>query len=384
MHPVYLVDGARTPFGRADGALSDSRPDDLAALVLKTLTSRFALPAATPVILGCANQAGEDCRNIARLAALIAGLPEETPAWTINQLCGSGLLAVLDGARQIKLGEASTVIAGGVESASRAPLAHARDASELADTRIGWRFTHPEMTERYGARAMAVTVDLLAQAHGVTRAAQDDWVIQSHRRALDHQAEHQAECLAVGAVTSDETPRDGLKPETLARLKPLPDCQMISPGNAAGVDDGAACVRLSAHPETSPLLPQPVQLVDWALTATHPDAMALAPISAIQTLLSRQQMALDEINAWEIHEAFAAQVLLTCHALDINPQHPGLNAWGGALALGNPMGAAGARLILTLARRLSRHASGTGAARYGIAAMPVGLGQGIAVLLKAG
>ena len=398
MTHAFICDAVRTPFGRYGGALSGVRADDLGAIPLKALMARnprVDWAAITDVLLGCANQAGEDNRNVARMASLLAGLPLQVPGATINRLCGSGLDAVGTAARAIKAGEAGLMIAGGVESMSRAPFvmpkmdaAFARN-NAVYDTTIGWRFINPLMKEKFGVDSMPETAEHVAHEHGIERAAQDRMALASQQKAVAaQQAGHFAREITPvtleqkkgDAVTfsQDEHPRE-TSLEALARLRGIvrPD-GTVTAGNASGVNDGACALLLASESEAvrHGLTPR-ARVVGMAVAGVAPRTMGIGPAPATQKLLAQTGMALEQIDVIELNEAFAAQGLAVLRLLGLQDDDPRVNAWGGAIALGHPLGASGARLATTAVNRL--HATG---GRYALCTMCIGVGQGIALLLE--
>ena len=399
MTRAYLVDATRTPFGRYGGALGGVRCDDLAALPLIALQSRHPSldwAALDEVILGCANQAGEDNRNVARMAALLSGLPESVPAVTVNRLCASGLEAIGQGARAIVCGEADLVFAGGVESMTRAPYvmakaagAHARD-QQLADTTLGWRFVNPRMQERYGVDSMTQTAQNLAREHGIARADQDAYALRSQQRAAHAQQQGWFDEELTPVRTSvgrqalefnvDEQPRPDTKAEALAALKPLLGAETsITAGNASGLNDGAAAVLLASQAAVDKHGLQPLaRIVGMASAGVAPRTMGIGPVPAIHKLFARTGLGLADFDRIEINEAFAAQVLACTRALGLADDAGQVNANGGAIALGHPLGASGARLAMTAAYALRRHGQ-----RRALVSLCVGVGQGLALALEA-
>ena len=398
MTHAFICDAVRTPFGRYGGALSGVRTDDLGAIPLKALMARnprVDWAAITDVLLGCANQAGEDNRNVARMASLLAGLPLQVPGATINRLCGSGLDAVGTAARAIKAGEAGLMIAGGVESMSRAPFvmpkmdaAFARN-NAVYDTTIGWRFINPLMKEKFGVDSMPETAEHVAHEHGIERAAQDRMALASQQKAVAaQQAGHFAHEITPvtleqkkgDAVTfsQDEHPRE-TSLEALARLRGIvrPD-GTVTAGNASGVNDGACALLLASESEAvrHGLTPR-ARVVGMAVAGVAPRTMGIGPAPATQKLLAQTGIALEQIDVIELNEAFAAQGLAVLRLLGLQDDDERVNAWGGAIALGHPLGASGARLATTAVNRL--HATG---GRYALCTMCIGVGQGIALLLE--
>lgn len=389
IRPVYLCDGIRTPFGRYQGGLSSIRTDDLAALPLRFLIDKHPSLAMhiDEVILGCANQSGEDNRNVARMATLLAGLPETTPALTVNRLCASGLEAIGQGARAIALGEADIILAGGVEGMSRAPYVMAKAGAgfdrtqQLEDTTLGWRMVNPKMREAYGVDSMAETAENLAEQFGITRADQDAFAFRSQQRAAKAIAEGRldGEIRPAGTLTRDEHPRADTTLEKLTGLKPITHAQgSITAGNASGLNDGSAALLLASAQavEKFGLAPR-ARLTGMASAGVAPRIMGYGPVPAIEKLLARQQRAFGQIDRLEINEAFAAQVLAVSRALGLADDAECLNRHGGALAFGHPLGASGARLAIRVMNEIA-----AGEARHAIVSLCVGVGQGLAVSLE--
>ena len=395
---AFICDALRTPIGRYGGALSSVRTDDLAAIPIRALVDRHAgvdWQAVDDVILGCANQAGEDNRNVARMAALLAGLPQEVAGATVNRLCGSGLDAVGSAARAIRTGEASLMIAGGVESMSRAPFVMPKAdgafsrANAVYDTTIGWRFVNRLMREKYGVDSMPETAENVAAEFGIARDAQDRMALASQTKALAAQAAgfFDGEIVPVTiaqkkgdpvVVTRDEHPRE-TSLEALARLKGVvrPD-GTVTPGNASGVNDGA-CALLLADEATAArhgLTPR-ARVVGMAVAGVAPRIMGIGPAPATRKVLALTGLALSQIDVIELNEAFAAQGLAVLRELGLADDEPRVNPNGGAIALGHPLGASGARLATTAVNQL--HRSG---GRYALCTMCIGVGQGIAVVLE--
>ncbi|MGW5192369.1 3-oxoadipyl-CoA thiolase [Kribbella sp. NPDC004138] len=395
-HEAFLVDGVRTPIGRYGGALSAVRADDLAAHAISSLLNRTALDPALidDVILGCANQAGEDNRNVARMAVLLAGLPDSVPGTTINRLCGSGLDAVAYAARSIIAGDNDIVVAGGVESMSRAPFvmpkattAFSRQA-EVFDTTIGWRFVNPALKAQYGIDSMPETAENVAAEFGISREDQDLFALRSQQRAAKAQANGRLaeEIVAVdvpgkrGAVTVvdvDEHPRE-TSLEALAGLKtPFRSPGTVTAGNASGVNDGAAALLVMSGEAVEEHGVTPIaRVVGTAAAGVPPRIMGIGPAPATRKLLDRTGVALSDVEVIELNEAFASQSLAVLRELGLPDDADHVNPNGGAIALGHPLGMSGARLALTAALEL-RHRD----ARYALATMCIGVGQGIATLL---
>ncbi len=396
---AYIVDYIRTPIGRFGGALAPVRTDDLAAIPLRALLARNAGldPAAIDeVILGCANQAGEDNRNVARMAALLAGLPDTVPGTTVNRLCGSGLDAIAIGARQIRLGEAEVVIAGGVESMSRAPFVMPKAEAafsrqtEIHDTTIGWRFVNPLMKAAHGVDSMPETGENVAAEFGVSRADQDAFALRSQQRAGRAMAsgrlareivpvEIKGRKGAVTVVCEDEHPRPDTTLDMLARL-PTPFRQggTVTAGNASGVNDGAAAVLIASAAACERYGLTPIAKVAGAATAgVPPRIMGMGPAPSTEKLLGRLGLTMADVDIVELNEAFAAQALAVTRRLGLADDAGHVNPNGGAIALGHPLGASGARIAGTAALELQARG-----ARRALATMCIGVGQGISLLLE--
>ena len=397
--PVYLCDAIRTPFGRYGGALATLRADDLAALPLRALMARnpqVDWGAVDDVILGCANQAGEDNRNVARMAALLAGLPVEVPGTTVNRLCGSSLDAIATAARAIRAGEADLMIAGGVESMSRAPFvmgkaetAFSRSA-KLEDTTIGWRFVNPRMRVQYGVDAMPETAENVAAEFGVNRADQDAFALRSQQRwaAAAERGFFAREIVAVEVprkkgepllCAADEHPRPDTALAGLAGLKGVvrPD-GTVTAGNASGVNDGAAALLLASEAAAARFgLTPRARILGAAAAGVAPRIMGIGPVSATRKLLARLSMRIDDFDTIELNEAFAAQALAVLRELGVADDAAHVNPNGGAIAIGHPLGASGARLVTTALNQLE-----TTGGRYGLATMCIGVGQGIALAIE--
>ncbi len=399
MRAVFVCDAVRTPIGRFGGALAHVRTDDLAAVPIRTLMQRQTQldpSAIDELIYGCANQAGEDNRNVARMATLLSGLPVSVPAITVNRLCASGMDAVAMAARAIACDEASVVIAGGVESMSRAPLVIPRaDAAfsrraEIYDTTIGWRFVNRLLERQYGIDSMPQTGENVAEQFEVSREDQDAFALRSQQRAAAAQARGRldAEITPVEIpqrkgdplrVVRDEHPRADTTLEALARLKtPFRDNGTVTAGNASGVNDGACALLLASEQavHTHGLTPM-ARCLGAASAAVEPRIMGIGPVPATQRLLSRLHLSLDAIDMIELNEAFAAQALAVLRQLGIDDDDSRVNPNGGAIALGHPLGMSGARLIATAAHALQR-----GECERALATMCVGVGQGVASLLE--
>jgi len=394
---AWIVEALRTPFGRYGGALAGVRPDDLAATVLEAVVARSGINAADidDVILGCANQAGEDNRNVARMALLVAGYPVEVPGQTVNRLCGSGLQALAAAANAIAVGDAEVVVAGGVESMSRAPLVTLKPESglergnrELVDTTIGWRFVNPRLHAKYPAISLGETAERVADQWHVSREAQDELALASQQRAAAAVANgiFAEEIVPVSipqrsgapiVVDRDEHPRPDTSAAALAKLKPAFAADgTVTAGNASGINDGAAALLVVESERARALGLKPyARIVATAVAGVDPSVMGAGPIPAIRKLLERTGLTVADIDRVELNEAFASQAVACITELGLDPAKT--NVHGGAIALGHPLGASGARMATTLVRELRRSGG-----RYGIAAMCVGVGQGIAMLVE--
>jgi acetyl-CoA acyltransferase len=398
MTAAFICDAIRTPFGRYGGALSSVRTDDLGAIPIKALMERnpgVDWSALSDVLYGCANQAGEDNRNVARMSVLLAGLPQEVPAATINRLCGSGMDAVGSAARAIKSGEAQLMIAGGVESMSRAPFVMPKADTAFSrnnavfDSTIGWRFINPRMKDLYGVDSMPETAENVATQFGIEREAQDRMALRSQLNAVRaQQAGHlAAEITPVRIVQkkgdpvivdADEHPRT-TSLEALARLKGVvrPD-GTVTAGNASGVNDGACALLLASEAAAARhgLTPR-ARVVGMATAGLAPRIMGFGPAPATRKVLALTGLSLAQMDVIELNEAFAAQGLAVLRDLGLADDDPRVNAWGGAIALGHPLGASGARLVTTAVSQLHR-----GRGRYALATMCIGVGQGIAIVIE--
>jgi acetyl-CoA C-acetyltransferase len=394
---ALIVDAVRTPMGRYGGALAGVRPDDLAAHVLAEAVKRTGIdPAAIcDVYLGAANQAGEDNRDAARMAALLAGLPQEVPGVTVNRLCASGLEAVNQASRALRLGEGDLYLAGGAESMSRAPwvvpkpeAGLPRGPQTMHDTALGWRLVNPRMAELYSTESMGETAENVAERYGIARDEQDRFALQSHARAVAAGAEGRfadelvpVEAPADGGdpvvVAVDEGPRADTSLEKLARLRPaFREGGTVTAGNASTLNDGAACLVLASTERAEKLGARPLgRIVSIGVAGVDPAYMGMGPVPAIRRALESGGLELDEIDLIEINEAFAAQVLACIGELGVEEER--LNVNGGAVALGHPLGCSGARILTTLVWELRRRG-----ARYGIAALCVGVGQGVATIVE--
>jgi 3-oxoadipyl-CoA thiolase len=395
---TLICAGVRTPFGRHGGALAPVRTDDLAAIPIRSLVDRLPRvdwAALDEVILGCANQAGEDNRNVARMALLLAGLPPQVPGVTVNRLCASGLEAVGQAARAIATGSAELVVAGGVESMSRSPYVLAKATAafgrdqKLEDTTLGWRFVNPELHKRYGTDSMTQTAENVAREDGVSRGDQDAYALRSQERAERARAAGRLadELVPVKVVhgretrlvAQDEQPRPGTTLADLARLEPLHGAgTTITAGNASGLNDGACALLLASDAAAARHGLEPLaRVTGMASAGVEPRVMGRGPVPAVRKLLARHGRTLSDYAVVEINEAFAAQVLACTRALGLPDDAPHVNADGGAIALGHPLGASGARLALRAALALRR----TGAERA-LVSLCIGVGQGLALSLE--
>ena len=398
MTEAFVCEALRTPVGRINGSLSSVRADDLAAIPLRALIEHCPSvdwQAVDDTILGCANQAGEDNRNVARMAVLLSGLPETVPGETVNRLCGSGLSAVGHAARAIRCGEAELVLAGGVESMSRAPyvMGKAEQAlgrgQRLEDTTMGWRFVNPRMHSQYGVDTMPQTAENIAEQWAITREEQDAFALASQRKAAAAQADGRLSAEIVPVTISpgkaqteifsrDEYPRR-TSVEALAALRPVVHSKgTITAGNASGLNDGAAAMLVASEAGAlrHGLTPR-ARIVAMAVSGIAPRIMGAGPIEAVRKLLARTGITLSEIDVIELNEAFAAQALAVLRDLKVEPDDPRLNPNGGAIALGHPLGMSGARIVMTAVEELQRKK-----ARYALCSMCIGVGQGIAMLLE--
>ncbi len=396
MREVVIVDAVRTPIGRYNGSLRHIRPDDLGAVVIKALIERNPdVPAVgiEEVVLGNANQAGEDNRNVARMSGLLAGLPVEVAGTTINRLCGSGLDAVNYAARAILAGEGDIFIAGGTESMTRAPFVMAKPEKEfprnmeMFDTTIGWRFVNSRLKEMYGTDSMPETAENVAKKYSITREAQDEFAAESQLRAQKAMETGKFENEIVPVVyedkkgnktviDTDEHPRPGTTIEKLSKLKPLFKDGTVTAGNASGVNDGASALLLMSREKAEELGLKP--LAKYVVSATaglEPSIMGMGPVYAVQKALKRAKLSVDEIDLIELNEAFAAQSLGCIQELGLDQSKVNVN--GGAIAFGHPLGASGARILTTLLYEMKKRNS-----RYGLATMCVGVGQGIATIIE--
>ena len=399
MPNAFICEGIRTPIGRFGGALAQVRTDDLAATPLMALREQFKKSdweSVDEVIFGCANQSGEDNRNVARMASLLAGVPCSVPGATVNRLCGSGMEAVSVAARGIIAGEISLAIAGGVESMSRAPFVIPKAASafsrtaEMYDTTIGWRFVNPRMVKMYGTASMPETAENVAEKYKIDRAAQDCFALRSQLKAA---AAQKAGILAeeivpinipgpkgsVRTVSEDEHIRPDTTLEALAKL-PAPFRQggTVTAGNASGINDGACAMFVASEGAAAKFGLKPIaRVLGMATAGVEPDYMGIGPIFAVRKLLARLKMSMADVDVFELNEAFASQSLAVTRELGLPDDSEKVNPNGGAIAIGHPLGMSGARLVLTAARQIQRRKG-----RYALASMCIGVGQGIAIMLE--
>lgn len=400
MPEAVIVDALRTPIGNLGGALASIRPDDLAAMVIKAVIERNEIDPhqIEEVYLGCANQAGEDNRNIARMAALLAGLPVEVPGVTFNRLCASGLTAINAAARAIKLGDGDTFIAGGVESMSRAPYALPKPSQLVGDltafdTTLGWRFINPRMKALYGTDPMGQTAENIADATGINRQAQDEFALTSHQRAIAaiDTGKFSEEILPIPipqrkgdplSFSTDERPRRDTSLEALSRLKPaFKDGGTVTAGNSSGLNDGAAILLMMSQAKAQALGLQPMaKIVSMAAAGVPPRTMGLGPIPATEKALHRAGLRINDIQLVELNEAFAVQALAVMDGLGLS--HTITNVNGGAVALGHPLGCSGARIMTTLLHEMRRRAETARRPFYGLATLCVGVGQGESTIVE--
>jgi len=399
MPEALICDALRTPFGRYGGALASVRADDLAAQPIRALLQRNPMldpGAVCDVVLGCANQAGEDNRNVGRMAALLAGLPVHVPGVTVNRLCGSSLDALAQAARTIRAGEGGVLIAGGVESMSRAPFVLAKSeaafsrSAEIYDTTIGWRFVNPALKAQYGTDSMPETGENVAEQFKISRADQDAFAFRTQQRWAKAQAAgfFAAEVVPISipqkkgeakVVTTDEHPRPETTLEALAKLKPVVrPGGSVTAGNASGINDGAAALLLASAAEAERYKLRPLaRVVTSAVAGVEPRIMGMGPVPAARMALARAGLTLSQLDVIELNEAFAAQALAVLRELGLGDDDPRVNPNGGAIAIGHPLGASGARLAATAVHQLQR-----GGGRYALCTMCIGVGQGIAVILE--
>lgn len=395
---AYIYDGLRSPFGRHAGELASIRPDDLAATVIQKLLEKTGIPGADieDVILGDTNQAGEDSRNVARNALLLAGLPVTVPGQTVNRLCASGLGAVIDSARAITCGEGELYIAGGVESMSRAPFvmgkaesAYSRDA-KIYDTTIGSRFPNKKIIAQYGGHSMPETGDNVAADFGISREQADLFAAQSQAKYQKAKEEgffvdeitpievFQGKKLPPKLVSEDEHPRPSSTVEALTKLKPLFEGGVVTAGNASGINDGAAALLIGSEAAGQKYGLKPMaKILSAAAAGIEPRIMGAGPIEAIKKAVARAGLTLDDMDIIEINEAFASQVLSCLKGLNVDFNDPRVNPNGGAIAVGHPLGASGARLSLTVARELIRRKK-----KYAVVSLCIGVGQGLAMVIE--
>ena len=394
MNQAYITAAVRTPIGKAGGVLAGVRPDDLAALVVRALVERGRLPPhrIDDVILGCANQAGEDNRNVARMAALLAGLPVEVPGQTVNRLCGSGLQAAVSAVHAIRAAEGDLFVAGGVESMTRAPQvmlksgrAWDRSPPAVADSTVGWRFVNPRMPSDWTI-SLGETAERVARAYGISRQEQDEFGLESQRRAERAIAANAFgdELVPVEVepggkiVASDEPPRSGLTMEALEKLQPafLPN-GTVTAGSSSGINDGAAALSVVSHEAMAKLGLEPMaRVMATAVAGVDPSCMGLGPVPATRKALTRAGLRASDLDLVELNESFAAQAIACIRELGLDPSR--VNVQGGGIALGHPLGASGARILTTLVHALHRSRG-----RYGLATMCIGVGQGIAMVVEA-
>ena len=388
MARAVILAGVRTPVGRYGGALSEVRPDDLAAEVISAAVSRAGVPpeAIEDVYLGCANQAGEDNRNVARMAALLAGLPESVAGVTLNRLCASGLSAVVAACHAVVAGDGDLFVAGGVESMSRAPLVMAkperafpRGNQTVWDTTLGWRFPNPRLEAMFPLESMGETGENVAERFGVSREEQDAFALRSQRRWAEAEAagRFSDELVPLGEAVRDEHPRPDTSAEKLAALKPAFRAGgSVTAGNSSGVNDGAAALVIASEERARELAVEPLgAFVGSAVTGVDPQVMGIGPVPAVRRLLERAGVGVGELDLVELNEAFASQSLVVIRELGLDPERVNVN--GGAIALGHPLGMSGARLVVTLLHELRRRGG-----RYGLATLCVGVGQGQAALFE--
>ncbi|OLC04020.1 MAG: beta-ketoadipyl CoA thiolase [Gemmatimonadetes bacterium 13_1_40CM_4_69_8] len=392
VNDAYICAALRTPVGKHGGALASVRADDLAAIPIKAVVERSGIDPATidDVILGCTNQAGEDNRNVARMALLLAGLPVEVPGQTVNRLCGSGLQAAASAAQAVKAGEGDVFVAGGVENMTRAPYvmlksgdAWSRKPPEIADTTVGWRFTNPRLKQEWTI-SLGATAEVVAERYHIGRAEQDAFAVESQRRAERALREcvFTEELVPVSlpdgsTFAKDEYPRAGTTLEAVAKLKPaFQQDGTVTAATSSGINDGAAALLLTGKDGGGPGRLTPLaRVVATAVAGVDPSCMGLGPIPATQKVLRRAGLTIDQIDLVELNEAFAAQAIACIRELQLDATR--VNIYGGAIALGHPLGATGARILTTLVHALHRTKS-----RYGLATMCIGVGQGIALIVE--
>ena len=393
METAVIIDALRTPIGRYAGALKDIRPDDLAALAVTEAVRRNQLDPAgiEDVYFGDANQAGEDNRNVARMAVLLAGLPVDIPAATLNRLCGSGMQAVVTATREIETGNGACFLAGGVESMTRAPYIlekpqreFARGTQTLYDSTLGWRMVNPRLAEKYPPISLGQTAEVVARRYAISREEQDRWALGSHQKAIAAQAacHFRSELVPVALADGskfekDEGPRADTSLEKLAALRPAFEKDgTVTAGNSSPLNDGAACLVMMSESQAVRVKARPIARVVAAASAgVDPSCMGLGPIPASRKALARAGLKAGDLDVIELNEAFASQVIACIRDLELDPK--GVNPNGGAIALGHPLGASGVRIIATLVHELARRK-----ARYGLATMCIGVGQGIATVVE--
>ena len=387
MSRAVILSGVRTPIGRRGGALAHVRPDDLAATAIAEAVARAGVDPAEieDVYFGAANKAGEDNRNVARMAVLLAGLPETVAGVTVNRLCASGLSAVIAASHAIAAGDGDLFVAGGVESMSRAPLVHARpdvgdDATEY-DTQLGWRFPNPRLAELFPLESMGETGENVAERWGVSREDQDAFALRSQQRwaAAAESGRFDEEVIAVNGLTRDEHPRPDTSAEKLAALKPVfREGGSVTAGNASGVNDGAAALVIASEERAAALGVEPLgRFVGSAVAGVDPRVMGIGPVPAVRKLLERAGLTVGDLDLVELNEAFASQSLAVIRELGLDDEKVNVN--GGAIAMGHPLGMSGARLVVSLLHELRRRDG-----RYGLATLCVGVGQGQAALFERG
>jgi 3-oxoadipyl-CoA thiolase len=398
MAEALIIDAVRTPVGRFRGGLAGVRPDDLAARVVDAAVKRTSIEPAdvADIYMGAANQAGEDNRDVARMAGLLAGLPVEVPGVTVNRLCASGLEAVNQASRALRLGEGDLYLAGGVESMSRAPwvvpkpeAGYPRGPQTMHDTALGWRLVNPKMAEMHSTEAMGETAENVAERFEISREDSDAFALRSHQRAIEaHRSGRFAEEIVsvatpaprgddIGVVDRDEGPREDASLEKLAKLKPaFREGGVVTAGNASTLNDGAACLVLASEEKADTLPVSPLgRILGIGVAGVDPAVMGIGPVYAIPRALENAGITLDQVDLVEINEAFACQVLACARELGIDEEK--LNVNGGAVALGHPLGCSGARILTTLLWEMRRRG-----ARYGVAALCVGVGQGVATVVE--
>ena len=385
MREALIISAVRTPVGRAGGALADIRADDLAAIAVRGAVDRVSFDPARldDVILGCTNQAGEDNRNVARMAALLAGFPVEVPGQTVNRLCGSGLQAIASAAQAIKAGEGDAFVAGGVENMTRAPYVMLKSGEPwqrlvppIADSTVGWRFVNPKMKSDWTI-SLGMTAEKVASEYGITREEQDAFALESQKRAACAITEgvFTDEIVPVGHVTQDEHPRPDVTTGKLAALKPAFSKEgTVTAGNASGINDGASALLLVGGDAAFGHTPL-ARVVVSAVAGVDPSVMGIGPVPAVRKALKRAGLTADQIDLWELNEAFASQSIACIRDLQLDPAT--VNIYGGAIALGHALGSSGSRMMATLVHALRRRK-----ARYGVATMCIGVGQGIAVVVE--